>query len=231
MIAALGLISAFVLSLLGLIARGVLTDEIKGRLQQRTRAHLDATLDALPTAIRECWEGEWRAELAAKLDMPVTAWQLVCGIRRTAAELVAEPALAAAAQTHGAPQRRRLPITPMPQRAGAIRNKRVRALVSRVGAIVRVIEEAADDATGDDSVLSFVVGGFFLVGLVVVSVLTGVNGVIRDLVGGAVAGAVAGVIGVVADVDGDVGDVGGFVGLVVGVGVVLRCAIAIRKRL
>jgi hypothetical protein len=53
-IAALGLIGAFVLSLVVLIARGLLTDEIKGRIKQHTCAHLDATLDALPAEVRVC---------------------------------------------------------------------------------------------------------------------------------------------------------------------------------
>ena len=107
MIAALGLIAAAVLSLLLLIARGLLTDELKGRIQQRTRAHLDATLDALAPEVCARWEEEWRAELAAKLGMPVTAWQLVHGIRATAAELVAEPATATAAVGNLGARRRR----------------------------------------------------------------------------------------------------------------------------
>jgi hypothetical protein len=181
-IAALGLISAGVVSLVVLIARGVLADEIKGRIQQRTRAHLDATLDTLPAEVRAYWEDEWRAELAAKLGMPVTAWQLVCGIRRTAAELVAEPAPAAAAQTHAVPQRRALPITPLPQRAGATLNKRVRALVSRVGVIVRVIDAAARDDTG-----AFVrVIGVFVAGVGVVAFIHGFGVVVVGLVGGVV---------------------------------------------
>jgi hypothetical protein len=180
-IAPLGFIGAFVLSLVVLVARGLLTDEIKGRVQKRTRAHLDATLDALPAEVRACWEEEWRAELDANLGLPVTAWQLVCGIRRTAAELVGDAAPAAAAQTPGARRPESL------RRGSDALNDRLAVLVVR---IVRGVLGA-----GGARVVVPVVLGVVVVSVVVVVVPVVVGVIVVGVI--VVVGVTAGNIGAV----------------------------------
>lgn len=79
-----------------LVGRALALDEIKGRVQRHITASLDATIDMLPDELQAEWADEWRAELAAVITMPLTAMQLVRGVRRSAHELLADPALAPA---------------------------------------------------------------------------------------------------------------------------------------
>jgi hypothetical protein len=84
---------AFVGAIALVVARGLAVDEIKGRIQRRITTHLDATIAALPDELQAEWAEEWRADLAMNISMPVAAAQFVRGVRRSARELVHEPAL------------------------------------------------------------------------------------------------------------------------------------------
>ena len=86
-----------------LVARALAVDEVKGRLQRRIRARLEATIVQLPDALQAEWAEEWRAELAAIITMPLSAAQFVRGIRHIAGQLAPVPALAAADTASPAP--------------------------------------------------------------------------------------------------------------------------------
>jgi hypothetical protein len=80
-----------------LVVRSLAVDEVKGRLQHRVRVSVEATIDALPPDLQAEWGEEWRAELDAVITMPFAAAQFAHGLRRSARELVADPAYTPAA--------------------------------------------------------------------------------------------------------------------------------------
>lgn len=86
--------------LLGLIAKALLVDEARGRLQRQIRADVEATIAALPIELQEEWGDEWRAELAAVISMPWTATKFARGLRQAADRLSDEATLG---QSHQVP--------------------------------------------------------------------------------------------------------------------------------
>jgi hypothetical protein len=86
-------IGVFVLALLLIVLRALAVDEVRGRLRRRQTARLEATIESLPDEVKAEWADEWRAELASVIDMPLAAMMFVRGVRRSAYELVADPAL------------------------------------------------------------------------------------------------------------------------------------------
>ncbi len=97
-------ILGFVGALVVLVVRSLAVDEIKGRVQRRISASVEATIASLPDELQSEWAEEWRAELAAVTAMPLSAAQFARGLRRSARELVAEPALAPVGIREQAPQ-------------------------------------------------------------------------------------------------------------------------------
>jgi hypothetical protein len=83
------------------VARAVLMDEVKGRVQRRISARLEATIAELPAELRAEWAQEWRAELATIIAMPVSAARFVRSMRHAPRGLVGEPAPADVPQTIG----------------------------------------------------------------------------------------------------------------------------------
>jgi hypothetical protein len=93
---ALFVILSFIGLIAVLVARALAVDEIKGRIRLRTEASLEATITALPDQLQAEYAEEWRAELAVVITMPLTAAQFARGVRASARQLVADPALAPA---------------------------------------------------------------------------------------------------------------------------------------
>jgi hypothetical protein len=93
LLAILGSVGAIAL----LVARSLAVDEIKGRLQRRITASVEATIAALPDELQAEWGDEWRAELAAVITMPLSAARFARGVRASAHELIAAEAPAPAA--------------------------------------------------------------------------------------------------------------------------------------
>lgn len=88
------IILTFVGAVAALLTRALAIDEVKGRIQRRITAHLDATIAGLPDELQAEWAEEWRADLAMVITMPLTATQFVRDVRRITGELVAERAFA-----------------------------------------------------------------------------------------------------------------------------------------
>ena len=99
----LSLAAAFIL----MVFKALAVDQVKGQIQRRITAHLEATIADLPDALQDEWAEEWRADLAMQISMPVTALRFVRGVRRSAHELVGEPALAPASLSARASQQLR----------------------------------------------------------------------------------------------------------------------------
>jgi hypothetical protein len=55
-----------------LVVRSLAVDEIKGCVQSRMSASVEATIASLPDELQDEWAEEWRAELAANITMPLT---------------------------------------------------------------------------------------------------------------------------------------------------------------
>lgn len=114
-------------ALIMLVVRSLAVDEIKGRVQSRISASVEATIASLPDELQDEWAEEWRAELAANITMPLTAAQFARGLRRSAQQLVADPALAPVADGSHAP-------TPLRRRNG-----------SRLPQLSRLLREISTD--------------------------------------------------------------------------------------
>src|SRR4051794_22974053 len=69
-----------------IIARTLLIDEIKGRLQQRSKATLEEGIQSLPEELREAWAEKWLKGFAAVASMPISAARYalaVCKLPKT----------------------------------------------------------------------------------------------------------------------------------------------------
>jgi hypothetical protein len=77
------------------ISKTLAVDEVRGHMQRRIIANVEATIDSLPQELAAKWAEEWRGDLAMLLDMPVTAALYARGLRQSANQL------------KGVPQRRR----------------------------------------------------------------------------------------------------------------------------
>jgi hypothetical protein len=88
----LGLVGAFLVVILKALA----VDQVRGQIQRRITASVDAAIASLPDELQAEYAEDWRAELAAAISMPVTAARLARGLRQSAIELAGEPALAPA---------------------------------------------------------------------------------------------------------------------------------------
>lgn len=89
-------IAAFIGALTLTVVKALAANEIKGRIERRITAHLDATIAMLPDEVQAQWAEEMRADLAACISMPITAMQFVRGVRLSAGQLIAQPVPAAA---------------------------------------------------------------------------------------------------------------------------------------
>jgi hypothetical protein len=76
-----------------LVARTLAAKEVNGRIERRVRRHVEATIESLPPHLQEEWADEWRGELAAVIAMPLEAVRFARNVRRSAVQLVGEPAL------------------------------------------------------------------------------------------------------------------------------------------
>jgi hypothetical protein len=74
-----------------LVLKALAVDQVKGQIQRRITAILDATIASLTPELAAEWGDEWRAELAAVISMPITAARYAWGVRRTAREFIAAP--------------------------------------------------------------------------------------------------------------------------------------------
>jgi hypothetical protein len=81
-------LAATTIALVGMIVRALLVDEARGRIKRRVIANVETTIASLPEDLQAQWAEEWRAELAATIDMPLAAALFAQGLRRSAAELV-----------------------------------------------------------------------------------------------------------------------------------------------
>jgi hypothetical protein len=82
--------------LLLMILRALAVDQVRGQVQRRLTAKLEAIIASLPDELQAEWADEWRAELAAVISMPLTAARMVRGLRHSASALVGRPKLAPA---------------------------------------------------------------------------------------------------------------------------------------
>ena len=74
-------------ALAALIVRALAVDEVRGYIQRRIAASVDAIIASLPTDLQQEWADEWRAELDELISTPVTAALFARGLRRSALEL------------------------------------------------------------------------------------------------------------------------------------------------
>jgi hypothetical protein len=75
------------------VVRALAVDEIRGYIQRRITASVDATIESLPPDLREEWGDEWRAELSSIISSPVTATRFALGLRLSALELASKSAV------------------------------------------------------------------------------------------------------------------------------------------
>ncbi|HTA12714.1 MAG TPA: hypothetical protein VK765_04765 [Solirubrobacteraceae bacterium] len=94
MIALVAVAAMAVVGLTLVVAKALAVDEARGRVQRRLSCHLENTIASLPEPLKDEWADEWRSELASIITMPLTAARFVRNVRRSAAQLVPEPALA-----------------------------------------------------------------------------------------------------------------------------------------
>jgi hypothetical protein len=69
------------------IFKTVAVDEVRGHLQRRIIANVEATIDSLPPELAAEWAEEWRSDLAMLIDMPVTAAMYTRRLRESANQL------------------------------------------------------------------------------------------------------------------------------------------------
>jgi hypothetical protein len=74
-------------ALVAAIARALAVDEVRGYIQRRIAASVDAIIASLPTDLQQEWADEWRAELGGLISTPIRAMLFVLGLRRSAFEL------------------------------------------------------------------------------------------------------------------------------------------------
>lgn len=80
-------IAGVALALIVGLVRALALDEIRGRMQRRAEASVEATIASLPPHLQEEWGPELRAELAAMRSMPLTAISFASGLRQTIGQL------------------------------------------------------------------------------------------------------------------------------------------------
>lgn len=80
-----------IISLLGgvaiLVLKSLAVDQLRGYVKQRILASLEATIHALPPELQAEWADEWRAEMAAAIEMPLSAALLARGISNSGQRL------------------------------------------------------------------------------------------------------------------------------------------------
>jgi hypothetical protein len=74
-------------ALVAIIARTLAVDEVRGYIQRRITASVNAIIASLPPDLQQEWADEWRAELEDVISTPVTAALFARGLRRSAVEL------------------------------------------------------------------------------------------------------------------------------------------------
>ena len=82
------------------VTRALMIDEIRGRIQRRIQTSLERTIASLPPELQDAWGAEWRAELAAVIEMPLSALRFVRGARRSTDHLVDEWQIASQVGDH-----------------------------------------------------------------------------------------------------------------------------------
>lgn len=90
-------VGGLLLGLVGVVAKGLATDEVRGRVQRHARNIVEEALAAMPAEIAETWGDDMKSELESQISMPLSALRFAYGVRKTAGEFVAEPAPALAA--------------------------------------------------------------------------------------------------------------------------------------
>jgi len=80
-------------SLVLIVLRSVVADEMKGRIQRIITGSLENTIAALPPHVQDEWADEWRAELAAIIAMPLSAAFWVRSVSRSTPQLVVDSAV------------------------------------------------------------------------------------------------------------------------------------------
>jgi hypothetical protein len=90
-----------------LVFKALAVDQVRGQIERRIRASVDATIASLPSGLAAEWEEEWRADLAETISMPVTAARYAWGLRQSARQLRSDAALARAGTVEQPQQRRR----------------------------------------------------------------------------------------------------------------------------
>lgn len=162
----LGVAVAFALTIL----RALAVDEIRGRVQRRIVASVEATIASLPEELRAEWADEWRSELASVISMPIEAIALARGLRKSASQLITDPIFAPAVAEI------------RPQQHGG------QTLLRHLRSVPRHVAKARKIAT----LLIKIVSNDMVVSVVVVSIYTVVSGIIGDLLLGGVRGISAG---------------------------------------
>jgi hypothetical protein len=76
--------------IVGRVAVALLTDELRGWIPLLCRLLVNAAARRLPPRERARWLKEWRAELAAKADRPLSALMYAIGVHHSAKALAAE---------------------------------------------------------------------------------------------------------------------------------------------
>jgi hypothetical protein len=74
--------------LAGALARALVVDEIRGYIQRRITASVNATIESLPSDLQQKWADEWRAELGSTISSPLAAARFAIGLRRSSLDLV-----------------------------------------------------------------------------------------------------------------------------------------------
>jgi hypothetical protein len=97
-------------AMLRAVLNALVAAEVRGRLQRRVRQKVEHAIESLPDELRTEWGDKWRAELATVISMPLTAAQYAARLRRTAAQMVGEPALETS-DTRGARRARLKAVT------------------------------------------------------------------------------------------------------------------------
>jgi ABC-2 type transport system permease protein len=87
------IIVGFAATLGVMILRALALDEVKGRIQRRITKSVEATIASLPAEMQDEWGEEWRAEIAAVITLPLTAARTAHGLRQSASQLIADPAV------------------------------------------------------------------------------------------------------------------------------------------
>jgi hypothetical protein len=90
------IILGFAAGLVLVILKALAVDQVRGQIQRRITASVEATIASLPDELQAEYAEDWRAELAAVKSMPITAARLARGLRQSATELIGEPTLAPA---------------------------------------------------------------------------------------------------------------------------------------